>query len=254
MTGAAPAPGGEGDLRAAALEHLHAVAVDKRAGDLLRAPDHHPVGAVHPPAAKVERHEQVVVVALADHERRFNRAGIDVARGQAVERLIFGGEQTGLVVQAAHLDPRPEAAEDQPGHAVFIDDQVGVDTVIVVRGERLDHRAMIHPAPALFLAVERGVRRQADGGAVGAEGGDGVVQVIGVVVEGDIRRPEVGGADPHLARPPGHAAKDDRRPGHLPLEQIGGFAHLEAGGRAEQVIRGAGLDDRRVVHRRDPTG
>src|SRR6185437_2840470 len=98
------------DLRAAAAAHRRAALVGVRPVRAGRPADHDPVGAVHTPAAVVERHEQVVVAAVV-----VDVAGLLGVRrrpfGDAVPGGVPGGLLAGGRIDLDHLDATPERAE-----------------------------------------------------------------------------------------------------------------------------------------------
>ena len=55
------------------------------------------------------------------------------AAGERVERSVRLRQHAG-VVETPHLDAVPEAAEDEPGAALFVEDEIGVDRVVVIGG------------------------------------------------------------------------------------------------------------------------
>src|SRR5690606_19758600 len=126
------------DLRAAARGQRHSGAVHVRAGDGGGAARHDAVGAGGAAAAGVEGDQQVVVAAVLVDGRRLDRAAVAAGDGDEGRAEPPAGGR----VELDHLDAGPERAEAQPPAALVVDDQVGVDGVVVVGGERLDDQAL----------------------------------------------------------------------------------------------------------------
>ena len=103
---------------------------------------------------------------MVDDERRLYRlpiagksggiwAGIfgTLAGGDGVDFGVFGREQAGFRVDAAHFDAGPEAAEGEPGLAFFVEDEIGIDGVEVIFEAGLQDEAVIDPVKIGALGV-----------------------------------------------------------------------------------------------------
>jgi hypothetical protein len=80
-----------------------------------------------------------------------------LSAGQSIQFGV-GRQQTALGINLPHLDPAPEAPESQPGLALLVDDQIGIDGVEIVFHMREQDQALVDPVEIGTAWVERLVR------------------------------------------------------------------------------------------------
>ncbi len=254
MAGPLPAIRRAQHHRAATGQQGFAIAIDERPRRRLGPPHHRVIAAVHATAAEVIGGEQVVVATLANQEGAFDGVRLfrpldDGHQGFRIQRLA------GRRVEPRHLQPAPEAAEDQPLPAIGIAHQIGIDGVVVVTGLRGDDQAFVLPAEIRPRRIQRRRGHQADDRTVLAEGRGGVIEAKPPAFVRDIRGP--GAARPgYRSRHPVGKGRHDRtfqRPGDQvgrgpPGDQTLAVMHLAS---AEQVVEPAFADDARIMHRPD---
>lgn len=227
-------------LGTASIRHAHAALVHVRAADAGRSANHGAVRARGAGAASIEGYPQVVVITAASDVGCLHCAVVGSAARQGDEARSGSLARAGVYLD--HLDAGPERAEGEPPVARGVDDEVGVDGVVVNGAGRLDDQALVGPRP-------RGggrARGQEDGRLLRAEARRRVVQVVLVVVEGDVRGPEVGVAV-GVRRRPG-CAVGERGPGVAPRGAVGGRLERDVGPRVGHDVGAArALDDGGVV-------
>lgn len=227
-------------LSAAPIRHAHAVLVHVRARDAGRSANHGTVRARRPVAASVKGYPQIVIVASTSDVGRLDCAVVVGAAGEGDE--VRAGALSGARVDRDHLDTRPEGAKGEPPVARGIDNEVGVDCVVVNRVGRLDDQALVGPR-------SRGggrARGQEDGRLARAKRRRGVVHVVLPVVEGDVGGPEVGVAA-GVWRRPGRAV-GERGAGVAPHGAVGRCLQRHIGSRVGHDIGAArALEDGWVV-------
>lgn len=227
-------------LGPASIRHAHAAFVHVRAADTGRSTNHGTVRARGPGAASIERHPQVVVVAVASDVGCLDCAIVGGASRKRDEAR--SGALASAGVDRDHLDAGPEAAEREPPVARGVNDEVGVDGVVVDGAGRLDDQALVCPRPRRG----GGARGKEDSRLLGAEARRGVVQVVLPVVEGDVRGPEVGVAVGVRRRP--RRAVGERGPGVAPRGAVGRRLKRHVGPRVGHDVGAArALDDGGVV-------
>lgn len=182
-------------LGAAPIRHAHAVLVHVRARDAGRSANHGTVRTRRPIATSVKRYPQIVIVASTSDVWSLDCAVVVGAAGDGDD--AGAGALSCARVDRDHLDTRPEGAKGEPPVARGIDNEVGVDCVVVNGVGRLDDHALVGPR-------SRGcgrTRGQEDGRLTRAKGRCGVVHVVLPVVEGDVGGPEIGVAASVRCRP-----------------------------------------------------
>jgi len=80
--------------------------------------------------------------------------------GQRIRFLIVRCKLSGLLVEGAHLDAGPEAAEGEPGSMRGVFNVVGVDGVEVVGGFGFEDETFVLPLVVRAGGVERLVGRE----------------------------------------------------------------------------------------------
>lgn len=227
-------------LGAASIRHAHAAFVHVRARDAGRSANNGTVRARRPVAASVKGYPQIVIVASTRDVWCLDCAVVVGAAGEGDE--VRAGALAGARVDRDHLDACPEGAKGEPPVARGIDNEVGVDCVVVNGVRRLDDHALVGPR-------SRGCGRaggQEDSRFAGAKGRGRVVHVVLPVVEGNVWGPKVGVTASVRCRP--GRAVGERGAGIAPHGAVGRCLQRHIGSRVGHDIGAArALEDGWVV-------
>lgn len=180
-----------------ALHHRAAVSIHIRAGQTGRAAYTAVILGSKIPVSRKE----IVIISPFDDVR-----GLNTARplGTVGQRVGSGVGVSSIPVPAwifLHFDPAPVGSENQPGLAVIVDKNVGIDAVVIVhiRVGANDH-PFVHPSIIGRRGIQGLVDGHPDGGVLRAAGRDAVITVIQVPDFIDARGPNGAagnfGADP----------------------------------------------------------
>ena len=91
--------------RSASIEHWPPIEINIVTSDLARSPDHQPVCTSRPPAAVIERDQQIVIGTVMEDAPRFQRIGRCTAA--QCDRRFIAGRAVGWI-EPNQLDPAPE--------------------------------------------------------------------------------------------------------------------------------------------------
>ena len=114
-------------------------------------------------------------------------------------------------IELDEFDAAPEGTEGQPQLAVGVLRDRRVNGVEIIAAAGLNDDTTVGPGMVWIGGVERGVRREADGGSVLAEGRNGIVEEVSVREKDDIRRPEITAVAGHGVGGPGGCVDEDTR-------------------------------------------
>ena len=237
--------------------HWQPPAVEVRTCHFFAATNDGAIGAALASTAIVETDEEVVVLAVMDDEGCldciFSCFDGVVALNGVVGDVVYlregnfatnaSGNGLGLAIEGLevfletdNLDAVPEGTEGEPGSAFVVDDEVGIDAVVgifVLMGH--DDWTLIFPLEVGGVGVEGLVGGEADGRAVLAKGGAGIVEVPVVAVSVDVGCPGVSViASDGIACPLWNGGEDGVS--KLPCLHVGGGEGGDAHACAKDVV------------------
>jgi hypothetical protein len=136
--------------------------------------------------------------------------------------------------------------------------QVRINSIEIIAHLGLKHESLIDPVELWVVRIQTFVGQQRDARGVLAECGEGVIEVIFAVEEGNVGRPEFFCLRALILNPSGNARQDIAA--STPVMQVGGATNrqfaipLRFGRSGKQIPIVAFFGDRRIVSSFDITG
>ena len=135
------------------------------------------VGAAHAATTESCRSKKIIVFSFLDDERSLNLVVVcldalfrhSVGVGVSGDGLRFSHRRLEVGLKLHELDAVPERAESEPWRSFVVDNEIRVDTIVVVSTFGFDDLAEVHPFVVRRLRVERLVGCDTDGRGVLSE-------------------------------------------------------------------------------------